>query len=544
MAALRTTVLVLLFATPWLTVAQSPTANAARLMPGFGDVHHPVSTSNPEAQKFFNQGLALSYGFNHEEAERSFRRAAELDPKLAMAWWGVAYVVGPNYNMPVDPEHEKTAYDAIQKAVTLSANTPQIERDYIQALAKRYTNQANPDYHKLAVDYSNAMRDLSHKYPDDLDAATIFAESAMNLRPWQLWNKDGSPAPGTEEIVSTLESVLRRDPTHLGANHFYIHAVEASSHPERALPSAERLAALAPASGHLVHMPGHIYIRTGDHAASEETNVKAAAADEAYIKATGVQGVYPMMYYSHNLHFIAIENANLGNYAASLAAAHKLADHVTPHIDEMPMLDFFASMTPMIMVRFRQWDQILQQPAADPKHVVSAGIWHYARGLAYASKSQVKEAQAEIAELNKLAPEMGKIPTNSVSNANAEAIPVIAVHIVEARIALAQKKNADAIAHLKQAVDLEDAMDYNEPPDWIAPVRETLGGMLLQAGNPVAAEKVFRADLERHPRNPRSLFGLMESLKAQDRTVDAQWVERQFEAAWTNSDTKLRIEDL
>ena len=544
MAALRTAVLVFLLTIAYVASAQSQPQAPAKLMPGFGNVLHPVSTSNPEAQKFFDQGLALSYGFNHEEAERSFRHAAELDPKLAMAWWGVAYVVGPNYNMPVDPEHEQQAYDAIQKAVALSTSAPQIERDYIQALAKRYTNQPNPDYQKLAADYSSAMRDLSHKYPDDLDAATIFAESAMNLRPWQLWNKDGSPAPGTEEIVSTLESVLRRDPTHLGANHFYIHAVEASSHPERALPSAERLAALAPASGHLVHMPGHIYIRTGDHVASEETNVKAAAADEAYIKATGVQGVYPMMYYSHNLHFIAIENANMGNYADSLAAAHKLRDHVSPHVDEMPMLDFFASMTPMIMVRFRQWDQILQQPAADPKHVISAGMWHYARGLACASKGQLIAAQTEIAELQKLAPEMGKIPTNSVSNANAEAIPEIAVHIVEARIALAQKRNTEAIAHLKQAVDLEDAMDYNEPPDWIAPVRETLGGMLLQAGDPLGAEKVFRADLERHPRNPRSLFGLMESLKAQGRSADAQWVERQFEAAWTNSDTKLRIEDL
>ena len=513
-------------------------------MPGFGDHHHPVATANPEAQKFFDQGLVLSYGFNHDEAERSFRRAAELDPKMAMAWWGVAYVIGPNYNMPVDPEHEQHAYEAIQKAISLSTNASQIERDYIQALAERYSNQPNSDYQKLAVDYNNAMRDLSRKYPDDLDAATIFAESGMNLHPWKLWNKDGTPAPGTEEIVSTLESVLRRDPTHLGANHFYIHAVEASAHPERALPSAERLAGLAPASGHLVHMPGHIYIRTGDHEASEKTNIKAAAADEAYIKATGVQGVYPMMYYSHNLHFIAVENATMGDYANSLAAARKLSDHVSPHVDEMPMLDFFASMTPMVMVRFRQWDEILQQPAANPKHVVSAGIWHYARGMAYASKGQVKEAQLEIDEIKRLTPEMIKIPTNTVGTGNAERIPVMSVYIIEAKIALSQKKNAEAIAHLNQALELEDAMDYNEPPDWIAPVRETLGGMLLQAGDPVAAEKVFRADLDRHPRNPRSLFGLMESLKAQGRTADAQWVQRQFEAAWTNSDTKLRIEDL
>ena len=276
MATFRASVLAFSLAFSLLAAAQSQPATPAKLMPGFGDHHHPVATANPEAQKFFDQGLVLSYGFNHDEAERSFRRAAELDPKMAMAWWGVAYVIGPNYNMPVDPEHEQHAYEAIQKAMSLSTNASQIERDYIQALAERYSNQPNSDYQKLAVDYNNAMRDLSRKYPDDLDAATIFAESGMNLHPWKLWNKDGTPAPGTEEIVSTLESVLRRDPTHLGANHFYIHAVEASAHPERALPSAERLAALAPASGHLVHMPGHIYIRTGDHAASEATNVKAA----------------------------------------------------------------------------------------------------------------------------------------------------------------------------------------------------------------------------------------------------------------------------
>ncbi len=545
MATLRISSLVFVLVSSLALAAQSqPSTTPAKLMTGFGDPHHPVSTTNPEAQKFFDQGLALSYGFNHDEAERSFRRAAELDPKMAMAWWGVAYVAGPNYNMPVDPEHEQRAYDAIQKAIALNANASEIERDYVQALAKRYTNQPNPDYQKLAVDYNDAMRTLSQKYPDDLDAAAIFAESAMNLHPWQLWNADGTPAAGTEEIVSTLESVLRRDPTHLGANHFYIHAVEASAHPERALPSAERLAGLAPASGHLVHMPGHIYIRTGDHEASEKTNIKAAAADEAYIKANGVQGVYPMMYYSHNLHFIVVENAMMGNYANSLAAAHKLRDHVAPHVDEMPMLDFFSSMTPLIMVRFRQWDEILQQPAANQKHVVSAGIWHYARGMAYASKGQVKEAELEIAEIKRLTPEMSKIPTNTVGTGNAERIPVISVHIIEAKIALSQKKNAEAIGHLNQALELEDSMDYNEPPDWIAPVRETLGGMLLQAGDPVAAEKVFRADLERHPRNPRSLFGLMESLKAQGRTADAQWVQRQFEAAWTNSDTKLRIEDL
>ena len=287
---------------------------------GFGDTHHPVNASSPEAQRMFDQGLALDYGFNHDEAERCFQRAAELDPNMAMAYWGIALVVGPNYNLPVDADREKRAYDAIQKARQLATNGPAVERDYIEALAKRYTNQPTEDYHPLDVAYNNAMRELVKQYPDDLDAATLFAESGMNLRPWNLWTPDGSPAPGTEEIVATLESVLRRVPDHLGANHFYIHAIEASKHPDLALPSAERLAALAPRSGHLVHMPGHIYIHTGIHEVSAKANVDAAAADEAYIKETQVQGVYPMMCYTHNLHFIAYENSMIGRYADAAPA--------------------------------------------------------------------------------------------------------------------------------------------------------------------------------------------------------------------------------
>ena len=511
---------------------------------GFGNTHHSVKTTSPEAQRMFDQGLALDYGFNHNEAEKCFQRAAQLDPQMAMAHWGIALVVGPNYNLPIDAEREKQAHDAIQKAGQLAANGPGVESDYIAALAKRYTDQPTEDYHALDVSYNAAMRELAKKYPDDLDAATLFAESGMNLRPWRLWKHDGTPEAGTEEIVATLESVLRRDPDHLGANHFYIHAVEASNDADRALPSAQRLAALAPKSGHLVHMPGHIFIRTGMHEDSARTNVAAAAADEAYIAKTQPQGIYPMMYYTHNLHFIAYENAMIGRFADSLSGAKRVQEHVGPHAKEMALLDGFNFMPLLVMVRFRKWDDILALPQPDAALPMSNGAWHYGRGLALASRGKAAEAKAELEALQKLAPAMAKVPTMAPGPKNATIIPQLEAHIVESRIAWAQGNKDAAIQHLREAVTLQDDMDYTEPPDWFYPTRESLGGKLLQAGRAPEAEKVFRDDLQRNPRNPRSLFGLMQALQAQGREHDAEWVEQQFQAAWKNADTKLRVEDL
>src|ERR1700686_1944515 len=281
-------------------------AHPDTLVTGLGDLHHPVSTKNPQAQQFFDQGLRFIFAFNYDEAARSFRHAAELDPKLAMAYWGVAEAVGPNYNDPADPDRYKHAHDAVEKAVDLSANASPSDQAYIQALAKRFPADPNSDLKKAAEDYRDAMRHVVDEFPDDLDAATLFAEAGMNLHPWGLWHVDGTPEAGTEEIVSTLESVMKRDPNHLGAIHYYIHTVEASPTPERALAGANKLAALAPGAGHIVHMPAHVYIRTGDYEAAVKTNMDAAAVDRAYIKATGAQGIYPMMYYSHNLHFIAM----------------------------------------------------------------------------------------------------------------------------------------------------------------------------------------------------------------------------------------------
>src|ERR1700730_6006478 len=400
-------------------------ATSACTSSGFGTVHHPVKTSNPEAQRAFEHGMAIDYGFNHNQAEKCFQRAAELDPNMAMAYWGIALVLGTNYNSPVDAEREKQAYDAIQKALELSTKGPANERAYIEALTKRYTDESNPNYEQLEMAYNDSMRALYQRYPADLDAATLFAESGMNLHPWKLWSRDGTPAPGTEEIVAVLKSVLRRDPHHLGANHFYIHAVEASSQHEAALPSARRLAALAPESGHLVHMPAHIFIRTGDHESSEKTNVAAARADEAYFKVAHPQGIYPMMYYTHNLHFIAVENAFMGRYAVAMDGAKRVQANVAPHVKEMSDLDAFNTMPIQIMVRFHRWDEIIALPQPDGSLPMSSGEWHFARAMAYANGGKLDQAGTELGALRKFAPEMAKVSTNPQGPHNAEMLPKI-----------------------------------------------------------------------------------------------------------------------
>jgi tetratricopeptide (TPR) repeat protein len=514
-------------------------------MRGLGDLQHPVSTKNPAAQKFFDQGLRLVYAFNHDEAARSFQHAAKLDPTMAMAYWGIAEAVGPNYNDPANEPRRKQAYDAIQKALQLSANAPASERAYIEALAQRYSDDPNADLRQLAVNYANAMREVTKTYPDDLDAATLFAEAMMNLHPWGLWKADGTPEEGTEEVISVLESVIRRDPNHMGAVHYYIHAVEASSNPDRALASANRLAVLAPAAGHLVHMPAHIYIRTGYYDAAIKTNEKAAAADRAYIEASGVQGLYPMMYYSHNLHFIAISAGMTGQFSEAKRAAAQLADNVRLHVKDMPPLEPFMTMPTAVLIRFHRWHDILQLPAPDPSMKIETSFWHFARGMAFAGIGKLSEAQAEHGKLVAIenatpADALYSMPINNKTRD----ILKIADNLLAAKIAMAQGDSASAISTLHEAVAVQDALNYGEPPDWFFPVRESLGAVLLRSANTVEAEKVFREDLQRNPRNPRSLFGLRESLKAQKRDYDAHFVDTQFRAAWKAADTQLSLQEL
>jgi tetratricopeptide (TPR) repeat protein len=529
------------------SVAQDHSAHSqskpATLMTGVGNVHHPVSTSNPEAQEFFDQGLRLIYAFNHDEAARSFQRAAELDPKLAIAYWGVAEAVGPNYNDPASDDRFRQAHEAIQKAADLSANASPSEQAYIQAMAKRYPADPKADRKKAAEDYHDAMREVSKKYPDDLDAATLFAESGMNLHPWGLWHVDGTPEAGTEEIVLTLESVIRRDPNHLGAIHYYIHATEASANPERALAYANRLAAMAPNAGHIVHMPAHVYIRTGDYEAAVKANEDAAAVDRAYIKASGAQGIYPMMYYSHNLHFIAMCASMNGNYAEAKKNADLLVANVAPHVKEMLPLEGFMTVPMAVDIRFHKWNEILAMPQPDPAMQITTGFWHFARGMAFAGTGKLSEAEAEYkivseAEQNTPPDVVFAAPINN----KAKDILKISENVLGAKIAMARKDYTQAISLLTAAVAIQDTLKYGEPPDWFFPVRESLGGALLINGDAAGAEKVFRADLDRNPRNPRSLFGLQQALKAQNKNYDAGFVEAEFRDSWKGG--QVKVEDL
>jgi tetratricopeptide (TPR) repeat protein len=531
-----------------VTAQQHPApaqSEPATLMSGYGDLHHPVTTRDAQAQQFFDQGLRQIYAFNHDEALRSFQRAADLDPKLAIAYWGVAEAVGPNYNDPASDDRFRAAHAAIQKALDLLSYASSAEQAYIQAMALRFPADPKADRRQAAEAYHDAMRELARKFPDDLDAATLFAESGMNLHPWGLWMVDGTPREGTDEIVATLESVLRRDPDHLGAIHYYIHAVEASPNPERALAGANKLASLAPGAGHIVHMPAHVYIRTGDYQAAVKTNEQAAAVDRAYIKARGAQGIYPMMYYSHNLHFIAMCSAMNGNYDEAKRNAEMLAAHVAPAVKDMPPLEGFMTIPIAVDVRFHNWDQVLKLPQPDPEMKITTVFWHFARGLARASKGKIAEAEADyqlVSEAEANTPEdvAFAMPVNN----KAKDVLKIARDVLGAKIAWAKKDNAAAVTLLQNAVTVQDTLKYSEPEDWFFPVRESLGAALLMNGDNAGAEKIFRQDLERHPRNPRSLFGLEQALKAQGKDYDAGFVQKQFQASWKGGSRALKLDDL
>lgn len=518
-------------------------AKPAKRMPGLGNWQHPVSTRNAAAQQFFNQGLALIYGFNHEEAARSFQRAAELDPQLAMAYWGYALAVGPNYNeSTIDAGRMKAAYDAVQKAQSLAAHASDVERAYINALATRFTLEANPDGKKLGTAYSVAMREVYQHFPNDLDAAVLYADSLMNVQPWQLWARDGKPLGNTTEIVRLLEGVLKRNPQHIGANHLYIHAVEASKQPGRALASARRLGSLAPKAGHLVHMPAHIYIRTGAYDASAASNETAAAVDLAYIKETGASGMYPAMYYSHNLHFLVESYNRAGNFAKARRSAQRLAANVAGHIKMMPMIEGFLPSESFVLLRFGKWNEVLKLNEPPREQTVTHAIWQFARSAAFASLGKVAEAEAARAAFQKEADGMpGETPFGLNT---ASSVMKIASAILEAKIATAQNQSERALEAWRNAVIAQDALNYDEPPGWYYPVRESLGAALLRAGKAQEAEQIFRADLADNAGNGRSLFGLAESLKAQSQRGKALAAQRDFTKAWRNADTPLRLSDL
>jgi tetratricopeptide (TPR) repeat protein len=517
----------------------------AALMPGMGHHHHAISTKSPEAQRFFDQGLTLVFAFNHEEAAQAFRRASELDPQSAMALWGVALALGPCINLDVDPPHEKAAYDAVQKALLLASGTTESERAYIQALAKRYSSDPKVDLKKLDVEYANAMRELSKHYPDDLDATTLYAESLMDLHPWRLWSLDGRPTEGTEEIIAVLESVLQRDPNHIGANHYYIHATEASRHPEWALDSARRLETLAPAAGHLVHMPAHTYMRVGDYSAAAHSNAIAADADRVYLRESATTGsMYDMMYYSHNLHFLSASYSMGGDFTDAKQSADDLVAHVAPMVRDMPMVEVYVPTPIFVLVRFHRWDEVLKLPPPNPGLAMTTAFWHFARGEAFAAKGEIAMAEAERRILETARKETPADLEFSFFLNKAQTFLDLAENVLDARVAAAKDDHEAAIKHWEKAVEIEDTLNYGEPPEWFYPVRESLGGALLLNGQAEQAEAVFRADLKQYPRNPRSLFGLLKSLEAQKKSAGLEEIRREFEAAWKNTDATIQLGDL
>ena len=532
-----------------LSIGSGPHAAAqstagAQLLPGMGSYSHPIQTSSAEAQKYFDQGLALLYNFNHAEAERSFLKAAELDAKAPMPWWGVGIALGLNYNRDVtklEGERLTRAFDAAQKAVALSRGGSPVEAALAEALATRYSRDPNADPNVLNAQYREAMRHAYARYPDDPEVGTAYADAVMNLRPWQLWAPDGTPGPDTLELVKVLEAVLRRHPNHPGANHYYVHSVEASATPERALASATRLETLVPGAGHLVHMPTHIYIHTGHIGRVAELNAKAAAADEHYIEVAKPEGLYPFMYYGHNVHFVVVGNILIGRYEDALKAGQQMAGMVAPHVAEMaPMVEWALSLPTLAHVRFHKWDAILAAPRPPESQPLARSFDHYARALALKMTGKAADARAEAAAFEST---RGRVPAESMVVAfnNGPTVLAVVSHLLQGQLA---ESVDQSVAHLQMAAAAQDALTYDEPEPWPWSVRETLGAVLLKAGRAAEAEKVFRTDLEKNPASGRTLFGLTMSLEAQGRTAEAAIVKREFDDAWTRATSPLSVDAL
>ena len=499
----------------------------------------PVTTKSSRAQLFINQGMNLAYGFNHAEAARAFAEAARLDPECAMAYWGQALVLGPNINAPMNPEDEPKAYELVRKAATLKPKASKRERDYIDALAARYTGTPQ-DRRKADRAFADAMRTLSQRWPADLDARTIFAEALMDLRPWNYWTRDGQPYAETREIEATLRHVLSKNGNHPGALHYWIHLWEPTDTPERAEAEADRLLPLMPGAGHVVHMPAHIYMRVGRHADVVKSNQMAVKADEDYIAQCRAQGLYPLGYYPHNIHFIWMGATASGQRALALEAAHKVANAI-PHeaLGQVPILQGFLVVPYWAMVRFGQWSEILADKGPRHDTAFTRGVWRYARAMAYIATDRLMEAENELIELQKLLADPSLKEQTTFSTNNGVSILRIAPEVIVGEIAATRKDWDRALLHLDRAVRYEDALIYQEPPDWHAPVRQNLGAALLRAGRADEAEAVCWEDLRKNPGNGWTLHGLAQALKAQGKQDEAALVEERFKRAWKDSDITL-----
>ncbi|MBI1798747.1 MAG: hypothetical protein HYR73_03570 [Candidatus Eisenbacteria bacterium] len=511
-------------------------------VPLFGDLgprHHAIRTSSAEAQRYFDQGMNLMWAFNLGEAQHSFEQAAKLDPDCAMCWWGVAMSLGPHINLPAIPDRTVAAAHAVKEAVARETRASDEEKALIEALTKRYADPAPTDpAAQMALDqgYADAMREVAKRWPDDMDVQALSVEALLDLRPWDYWTPDGKPQPGTEEILSSLERILKRDPNHPGANHYYIHAVEASSHPERALAAARRLETLMPGAGHMVHMPFHIYLRTGDYARAELANQNAVAADEAYAKRVTPPDMMHM-YIGHDYQSLSFTQMMQGKSAAAIANARVVARWVTPEMmGMMPGVDFFAAAEDFTLARFGRWDQILALPAPPAGFPYLAGVRHHTRGLAFAGKGDFAHAEAEHDSLKTL---LGVIPADLPEGFNSvKALLGIAELALTGEIAARRGHSDEAIAALQRGAAAEDSLRYDEPPDWPNPVRLALGDALIAAGRIADAEAVYHEALLVHPSDGWALRGVAECGR-RSRAKEAGEMEKEFKHAWANADVKL-----
>jgi tetratricopeptide (TPR) repeat protein len=517
------------------------TRQMAPLMENLGKYGMKVSTDVERTQLFFNQGLNLYYGFNHLEAYRSFKEAARLDPNCAMAYWGQALSLGPNINLPMDPTDTETVYKALQKSLSLLDKASAKEQALINALAKRYTAQALKDRKSLDEAYATAMEEVAKKFPEDAEVNTLYAEALMDLHPWDFW-KNGKAQPWTSQPVEIIDKVISQYPNHPGANHLNIHILEASPQPDKAAESADKLLDLVPGSGHLVHMPSHIYIRVGRYLDGVESNERAVKTDEEYIAQCKVQGVYPLFYYPHNYHFLLACAQMAGMSTKSAQTAEALKKNIPEEMLNVPdfvTLQHWYAMPWYNMVRFGQWDEILkiEEPTDSLKYIKA--VWHYARGIAYVRTNKIADAKNELVSLKKSVAD--PFMDNTIGGFNSfKSVLSIAENMLDAEIEAKQKNYSKAILLATRAVQIEDNLLYQEPPDWYHPTRQVLGALLLESGSPALAEQRFREDLNLYRDNGWSLFGLYQSLEAQGKKKEAKEVKAKFDVAFAKTDIVLK----
>jgi pimeloyl-ACP methyl ester carboxylesterase len=522
-------------------LSQPVHADSVPLYPDLGDHHHPITTSSPEAQRYFDQGLRLVYGFNHPEAVRSFRQAQRLDSACAMCYWGEALALGPNINVPMDSASGAAAYAAIQRALTVPSGATPTERAYIRALAARYAKNPTGDRKALDSAYARAMGELSRQFPSDDDAAVLHAEARMLLGPWDYWLPDKRPKAHGAAALAALEPVVARSPRHAGACHFFIHAVEAAF-PQRAIPCAERLPELMPGAGHVVHMPAHIYIRVGRYADAIERNVHALHADAAYLPDMAADGVYRLALHPHNGHFLSFAASMIGRSAQAMESARLTKSKVDQTMMRAPglgALQHYYMLPLFTMVRFGMWDSVLAEPEPAEDLPYPRAIRRWARALALAAKNDVAQAERELAALRQVRrdPRLEMVTIWDLNRSTS--LLDIAIEVAVGEIALARGDAAGAVRAFRRGVAIEDALTYDEPPPWHQPVRQHLGKALLAARRPAEAEAAFRRDLERHPENGWSLHGLATALSARGRSAEAEAVRKRFEKAWAGADVRL-----